>query len=97
MMKSGISATLIAIPGSRPSSSGVIAAPTATPSTVRIAAETPGGAASGACRSAATRQANIGPSSHGSGSPSTLKTPTPTSERPSVAAIVAASPIRTAT
>ena len=65
-----MNATLIAMVSMRSISSGVIEAPTATPSTVRIASLTTGTPLSGAFSSAASRQANIGPSSSGSGNPS---------------------------
>lgn len=52
-------------------------APTATPSTVRIASLTRGTPFSGAFRDAAAKQPNIGPSSSGNGRPNAMNAPTP--------------------
>ena len=84
-MKGGTSATEAAISSSRPNSAGVSEAPTATPSTGRIASETVGTPTIGIPASAAARQANIGPSSSGRGIPATWNSPAPAAASASVA------------
>ena len=66
------------MPGSRSTTAGVIALPTATPSTVRMTSPTAGTLASGAPASASARHAKRGPSRNGSGRSSARNAATPT-------------------